>query len=146
MDRTRLSEHGWKTRDPLDTVADPWAYRAYIQRSAAEFSVAKQAYVASRSGWFSERSAAYLASGRPVVTQETGFSTWLPSVEGVVSFSTPDEAVAAVGDVRGRYDVHARRAREVAEEYFDSRTVLTSLVDRALSSTTARSEPPAVTA
>jgi hypothetical protein len=125
-----LRAHGWTVRDSLETVSDPWSYRSYVQRSAGEFGVAKHAYVLPRSGWFSERSASYLASGRPVVAQETGFSQWLPGGEGVVGFSDADEAVAAIDDVRARYRRHARAARELAETYFDSRSVLSSLLER----------------
>jgi hypothetical protein len=117
-------------RDPLEPTRDPWTYQQYIQESSAEFSVAKHGYVVSRSGWFSERSAAYLASGRPVVTQETGFSTWMPTGSGVVSFDTFDEARQGIEEVRHRYAFHCRAAREVAEESFDARTVLTGMLER----------------
>jgi hypothetical protein len=128
--RDLLREHGWAVRDPLEPTRDPWTYQQYIQESSAEFSVAKHGYVVSRSGWFSERSAAYLASGRPVVTQETGFSTWLPTGSGVVSFDTFDEARQGIEEVRHRYAFHCRAAREVAEESFDARTVLTGMLER----------------
>src|SRR5439155_24584089 len=90
------------------------------------------AYVDTRSGWFSERSAAYLASGRPVVVQETGFSDWLRAAGGVLPFSSLDHAVACIEEVRNRYDFHCREARAVAEAYFDSRKVLSQLLDSAL--------------
>jgi hypothetical protein len=127
-----LRERGWRLRDSHRRTRDPWRYQRYIQCSHAEFSVAKHGYVVSRSGWFSERSAAYLASGRPVVTQETGFSQWLPAGEGVLAFNNPPEAKDAIAELESRYDFHCRRAREVAEEYFDARRVLTHLVERAL--------------
>jgi hypothetical protein len=136
-----LRSHGWEVRDSMETVPDPWAYRAYVQGSAAELAVAKHAYVVGRTGWFSERSASYLASGRPVVAQDTGFSTWLPPGEGVVSFSNHGEAAAAVEDVLGRYERHAAAAHELAGTYFDSRPVLASLVERAVSPSPASSEP-----
>jgi hypothetical protein len=132
-----LGAHGWHIVDPLAAVPDPWAYRRYIQGSRAELTVAKQAYVVSRSGWFSERSASYLASGRPVVAEETGFSDWLPNGDGVVSFSNREEAVAAIEDVQYRYASHCKAAREVASSYFDSQTVLTSLLERTLVPVTA---------
>jgi hypothetical protein len=135
--RNLLGAHGWRIVDPLTAVPDPWAYRRYVQESRAELTVAKQAYVVSRSGWFSERSASYLASGRPVVTEETGFSDWLPTGDGVVSFSNREEAVAAIEDVQSRYASHREAAREVAQSYFDSQTVLTSLLERALVPVTA---------
>jgi len=129
--RALLESKNWTVRDPRDVTRDPWTYQRYIQESKAEFSVAKHGYVVSRSGWFSERSAAYLASGRPVVTQETGFSTWLPSGEGVLAFSTRAEALAAIEEVNERYDFHCRAARAVAEEFFDARKVLPELIERA---------------
>lgn len=132
--RSMLRSKGWDVRDPREPTRDPWTYQRYIQRSRAEFTVAKHGYVVSHSGWFSERSAAYLASGRPVVTQETGFSEWLPSGMGVLSFSTPQEALGAVEEVNRRYKFHCRAARAIAEEYFDARKVLTYLVERAMSS------------
>jgi hypothetical protein len=87
--RALLVSEGWEVRNPLEVALDPWTYQHYIHQSKAEFNVAKHGYVISRSGWFSERSAAYLASGRPVVTQETGFSDWLEVGSGVMPFTTP---------------------------------------------------------
>ena len=130
--RGLLRAHGWRIVDPLAAIPDPCAYRRYVQGSRAEFTVAKQAYVISRSGWFSERSASYLASGRPVVTEDTGFSDWLPTGDGVVSFSSRDEAVEAIEDVQFRYGSHREAAREIARSHFDSQTVLSSLLERAL--------------
>ena len=91
--------------------------------------MAKHGYVISRSGWFSERSAAYLASGRPVVTQETGFSDWLQVGSGVMPFTTPEEALGAIEEVNTRYEFHCQAARAIAEEYFDARKVLTRLIE-----------------
>ena len=130
--RRLLADNGWKVQNPLETASDPWAYRHYIQQSKAEFCVAKHGYVIGRSGWFSERSASYLASGRPVVTQETGFSHWLKADGGVVPFSTPDEAIAGIEEINRRYEYHCRKAREIAVEYFDARKVLSDLVERSL--------------
>ena len=127
--RELLQSRGWHLRNPLEPTRDPWAYRDYIRESKAEFSVAKHGYVVTRGGWFSERSAAYMASGRPVLTQETGFSDRLPSGEGVVAFSTPDEAAAGAEDINARYESHCRSARDVIEEFFDSRKVLGALVE-----------------
>src|SRR5262249_4053715 len=84
--RGELRSRGWSLRNPLEAARDPWAFRDYIRQSKCEFSVAKHGYVVSRSGWFSERSASYLASGRPVVVQDTGFSDWLPTGRGVLAF------------------------------------------------------------
>ena len=130
--RELLREHGWSLCDPLDVTRDPWRYREFIQNSKAEFTVAKSGYVISRSGWFSERSAAYLASGRPVVTEDTGFTEWLPSGAGVFAFADSDQAIAAIKEVAARYDFHCRAARDVASEYFDARKVLPHLIARAL--------------
>src|SRR5262249_29133919 len=117
---------------PLTTIRDADGYRQYLQGSTGEFSVAKHGYVATRSGWFSERSAAYMASGRPVVAQETGFSDWLTADGGVLAFTTPEEAANAIRTLLADYAVHCRAARAAAEEYFDAVPVLTSLVDRAM--------------
>lgn len=128
----RLRRHGWALRHPYGPTRDPWAYQLFIQSSKGEFTPAKHGYVVSRSGWFSERSAAYLASGRPVVTQETGFSDWLPTGAGLFAFTTPQEALAALEEVNCRYDFHCRAARHIAEKYFDSRKVLPQLIESAL--------------
>ena len=119
-------------RDPLGPTNDPWTYQRYIRGSRAEFSVAKHGYVVSRSGWFSERTACYLASGRPALVQETGFSAWLETGLGVVPFTTPEEAEAGVHDVDARYERHCGAARAIAEEHFDSRTVLSRLLELAV--------------
>jgi hypothetical protein len=111
---------------------DPWSYQQYIRDSKAEFSVAKHGYVASCSGWFSERSAAYLAAGRPVVTEDTGFSRWLQCGSGVIAFKNVEQASAGVEDVAANYDAHCRAAREVVAAHFDSRSVLPHLLKRAL--------------
>src|SRR5205807_370555 len=99
---TRLAEKGWILRDPLEVTKDPWSYQRYIRTSKAEFSLAKHGYVVSHSGWFSERSAAYLASGRPVVVQDTGFSEWLPVGAGILPFGGVEEAVEAIKEVSNR--------------------------------------------
>jgi hypothetical protein len=130
--RRLLKRNGWLLRDGGKTAPDPWTYQRYIQRSKAEFSVAKHGYVVSNSGWFSERSANYLASGRPVVVQDTGFTDWMQTGAGVLPFTNPDQAVAAIEEVSRRYEYHCRAAREVAEEYFDSDKVLTRLIERAM--------------
>jgi hypothetical protein len=132
-----LRRQGWRVRDPRGVTRDCSAYRRYIVGSDAEFSLAKEGYVVSQSGWFSERSAAYLASGKPVVAQDTGFSAWLPSGHGLIAFRDPEEARAAIESVSARYDVHRHAARDIAVEYFDGRRVLTSLLDRAMASSNA---------
>jgi hypothetical protein len=132
--RKELRRWGWKLRDPLVPTRNPWTYQRYVRRSKGEFSVAKHGYVTARSGWFSERSAAYLASGRPTVVQDTGFSDWLDTGVGVVPFTSADEAVDALAAVAGAYERHCKAAREIAEEYFDARKILTELIDAATSS------------
>lgn len=131
--RELLTGKGWTVLNPVELGWDPWAYRRYIQESKAEFSVAKHGYVISRSGWFSERSASYLASGRPVLIQETGFSDWLPTGAGVVPFASPEQALAGVEAISSHYEFHCKAAREVAEEHFDSRKVLSRLIEGAMS-------------
>ena len=130
--RAELRRHGWSVRNPLRPTRDPWTYQRYIHRSRAEFSVAKHGYVVARSGWFSERSAAYLASGRPVVVQDTGFSAWLDADSGVLPFSTPDQALTAIEAVERDYAAQCRAARAVAEQYFDARRVLPQLIAQTL--------------
>ena len=128
--RDRLVREGWRLRNPLEVTRDPWTYQDYIRGSKGEFGIAKHGYVVSHSGWFSERSAAYLASGRPVVVQETGFSRWLTADAGVVPFSNPDEALAGLEGVAGRYSHHCQAAREVARDWFDADKVLSTLLAR----------------
>jgi hypothetical protein len=130
--RQDLAERGWRVRHPYRPTRDPWSYQAYIRGSKGELSVAKHGYVVSHSGWFSERTAGYLASGRPAVVQDTGFSDWLDADAGVLAFSSPDEAARALAAVDRDYDRHCRAARSVAERYFDSAIVLRSLIDRAV--------------
>lgn len=119
---------GWLGGDALEVTRTPFTYADYIRSSKGEFSLAKHGYVVSRSGWFSERSAAYLASGRPVITQETGFTDWLKADGGVISFNSLESAADALRHVAADYDRHCRQARAVAEEYFDSDTVLTDVL------------------
>ncbi|HEY2474942.1 MAG TPA: hypothetical protein VGI19_09080 [Candidatus Cybelea sp.] len=135
--RDRLRRSGWTVRDPMAPSADPWTYQEFIAESKAEFTVAKQAYVSTQCGWFSDRSAEYLATGRPVVTQQTGFGRWLAAEGGVLAYRSPEEAAAAIECVSRDYDRHCRAARRVAEEYFDSRRVLSSLLDAAATTTAA---------
>ncbi len=130
--KSKLRENGWLVIDPLGPTEDPWTYQRYLQQSKAEFTVAKHGYVVSRCGWFSERSAHYLASGRPVITQDTGFGTWLPTGEGLIAFTTPAEAADAIAEVDRNYERHCRAARALAEEHFDSGKVLTRLLELAM--------------
>jgi hypothetical protein len=130
--RERLASAGWTPVDAQARCADLDRYRDYVWRSKAEWSVAKNGYVQGQSGWFSCRSACYLAAGRPVVVQDTGFSRVIPTGSGLLAFGTLDEAVAAVADVERDYDRHARAAREIAAAYFDSERVLSQLVEQAM--------------
>jgi hypothetical protein len=126
-----LRRHGWQLADPDQVCPDMDSYRHYIQSSKAEWSVAKHAYVAGDTGWFSCRSACYLAAGRPVVVQDTGFSSILPVGEGLFAFTTLDEAAAAIQELRAHYERHAIAARRLAETYFNSDLVLTQLIEEA---------------
>jgi hypothetical protein len=128
-DLALLGAHGWELADPARVACDPVVYQRYVAGSKAEFVVAKNLYVDTRSGWFSDRSACYLASGKPVVAQDTGLDGLYPLGEGLVTFRTVDEAAAAVHEIAGDYRRHARAARELAEAYFDSDLVLANLVD-----------------
>jgi hypothetical protein len=125
-----LRRNDWRLVDPAVVAASPDAYRHYVQRSAAELMVAKNMYVAARSGWMSDRSICYLASGKPVVAQDTGLDGRYEPGAGLLTFSDLDEASAAVDEVCGRYASHARAARALAEEHFDSDKVLGRLLER----------------
>jgi GT2 family glycosyltransferase len=129
-DRRLLEVTGWTVRDAARLSDDIEAYNAYIAGSRGEFTAAKDQNVRLRTGWFSDRSATYLAAGRPVITQDTGFGTTLPEGEGLFAFSTVDDAVAAVESLNSDYARHARRAARIAKEYFDSERVLRQLLDR----------------
>jgi hypothetical protein len=129
-DLALLAAHGWTLVDPARVTDTPDRYRAFVQGSKGEIGVAKSGYAASRCGWFSDRSVCYLASGRPVVAQETGFSRFLPTGEGLFAFETTDEACAGIDAVVRDYARHARAAREIAEEYFDAARVLPQLLER----------------
>jgi hypothetical protein len=125
-----LRANGWALADPRTVAADPWAYQDYLRTSKAEFMVAKNLYVQSNSGWFSDRSICYLASGRPVLAQDTGIRELYPSGAGLLMFSTLDEAVAGVEAITRDYARHARAAREIAVTYFDSDKVLAGLLGK----------------
>ncbi|MDQ3817155.1 MAG: hypothetical protein M3362_05630 [Acidobacteriota bacterium] len=127
-DLAALEDNGWKLLDPSAVTASPSAYREFIQSSKAEFGVAKSGYVHSRCGWFSDRSVCYLASARPVIAQETGFSSFLPVGEGLFAFETAADVLASVEMMNRDYEKHRRAARTIAEEYFDSDKVLGGLL------------------
>jgi hypothetical protein len=130
--RQLLAYKGWHVVDPADICPDFDSYRQYVESSKAEWSVAKNGYVLGQPGWFSCRSACYLAAGRPVVVQDTGFSNVFPVGEGLLPFTTVPEAVAAIKDVETHYASHAQAARDIAEAYFAADKVLTRLIDEAL--------------
>lgn len=126
-----LESHGWEVNDGLALSKEILPYREFVLRSRAEFTVAKDQNVRLRSGWFSDRSACYLAAGRPVVTQDTGFERFLPTGAGLFAFSDLDEAVAAVRAIEADYKAHSRAARDLAGEHFAVERVLPSLLERA---------------
>ena len=126
----RLTEGGWRIANPLEVTRTPWTYQRYLENSRAEFSVAKHGYVVTRSGWFSDRSSAYLAMGRPVVMQDTGFSDFLQCGQGLLPFRTRDEAIASIQNLNRSYDSHCNTARSIAEEYFESSRILTKLLEQ----------------
>jgi len=109
----------------------PEEYRAFIQSSRGEFGVAKHTYVSTRCGWFSDRTACYLAAGRPAVVQDTDWSRHLPSGEGLLPFSSADEAADAIARVDRDYSHHSAAASAIAREHFEASTVLSSLIERA---------------
>lgn len=128
-DLAALREHGWELLDPRSVAGTPDAYASFVRGSKAELGIAKEGYVVSRCGWFSDRSAAYLASGRPVVAQDTGFGESLPTGAGLFAFCGTDGVLEAIEALRFDYGRHARAARAIAEEHLDSRRVLTRLLE-----------------
>lgn len=128
-DLAALADGGWRLVDPADVAASPARYREFIRGSKGELGLAKSGYITARCGWFSDRSACYLASGRPVVAQETGFGDFLPTGEGLLAFETAEQAAEALDRVAADYPRHRRAARELAEAHFDSDRVLGSLLE-----------------
>ena len=128
----QLRREGWRIENAHFIAPEPFAFQRYVRASGGELTVAKHGYVVTHSGWFSERSAGYLASGRPVITQETGFSRFLPTGDGLFAFNDVDEAADALERVRADHASHGRAAREIAREYFDSDRVLPALIEDAL--------------
>ena len=123
-DRERLVAHGWSVTSPVEMSLDIFGrYPDFIRRSRAEWTVAKDQNVRLRSGWFSERDACYLASGKPVVAQDTGFSNVLPTGEGLFAFRTMEDALAAIDEINRDYERHCKAARGIAEELFEARGV-----------------------
>jgi hypothetical protein len=130
-DRAALEQHGWRLSDPMRATGDPDAFRSFIRASGAEFSVAQGVYVDTNSGWFSDRTVRYLASGKPALVQETGFSLHLPAGAGLVPFRTLDEAAEGARQILGDYEAHCRAARQLAESHFQSDRVLARFIDDA---------------
>jgi len=128
----RLLSHGWHVLEGETVSVTPNQYQDFIAGSSGEFSPAKHVYVAMRSGWFSSRSACYLAAGKPVVTQDTAFSSKLPVGKGLLTYTNLEEAVTALRDVEANYTQHAKAARMIAEEHFHSDIVLSQLIEQAL--------------
>jgi hypothetical protein len=129
-DRARLEAHGWRLRSAHPFTLDVFgAYRDYFRRSRGAFTVAKDQNVRLRSGWFSDREACYLATGKPVITQDTGFGAVLPTGEGLFAVSTVDEARAAVDAINSDYARHCTAARAIAEEFFDATRLARRLLD-----------------
>jgi hypothetical protein len=127
----RFVRNGWRLRCPREMSVDYWRYRDYIHRSKGEFTVAKDQYVRLNTGWFSDRSACYLAAGRPVITQETGFTKTYGGKLGLLSFQSVDDIVDAVKMINANYAKHSRAARALAREFFEAEKVLESVLDRA---------------
>jgi hypothetical protein len=128
-DLEQLTTHGWTVADPVSAAGTPDAFQRYVQRAGAEFSVAQSVYVGTTCGWFSDRSTRYLASGRPVLVQDTGFSDRLPTSEGLNAYRTIDEAVIGARRIIEDYEFHSAAARRIAEEYFDSDQILSGFLE-----------------
>jgi hypothetical protein len=132
-DPDELCQNGWEVIPGWIASFTPDSYQKFIQTSRAEFGVAKQGYVATQGGWFSDRSVCYLSSGRPVLVQDTSLSNWLPIGEGLLTFQDLSESINGVNTINADYQKHRRAARKIAEDYFDSNKVLSSLLEAAMS-------------
>jgi len=132
-DLAALRDAGWRLLDPAEHCGRPANYQRFVQDSKAELAIAKSGYVLSRCGWFSDRSVCYLASGRPVIAHDTGFASRLPTGEGLFGFADTDDILAAIDAINADYLRHCRAARSLADEYFDSRHVLPTLLDAIMS-------------
>jgi hypothetical protein len=127
-DRELLQQHGWKLVDPNRYCGSPSAYRDYIRRSRSELCCAKPIFRELKTGWLSDRSSCYLASGRPVLAEETGLSDHFPTGNGLLTFRSLDEAVAGVAEIDSNYPHHSRAARRFAEEFLDARICLKKMI------------------
>lgn len=130
-DRDSLVANGWRLVDPRVAARGPGEFRRYVQQSGAEFSVAQGVYVDTNSGWFSDRTVKYLASGKPALVQDTGFSRNYPVGDGLVSFSSLEEAARGAEEIAANYELHSQAARALAEEHFDSDIVLARFLEQA---------------
>jgi hypothetical protein len=130
-EKNTFEKNNWRLVDPHALSIDWDRYRDYIRASKGEFTVAKDQYTRLDTGWFSDRSACYLAAGRPVITQETGFTEFYGGKEGLLSFRTMEDIVTAAAAIRADYPKHAKAAHEIAREYFEAEKVLASLLERA---------------
>jgi hypothetical protein len=126
-----LLDHGWNQVDSIDISKDIDRYRQYIGNSRGEFTVARDQYVRPKTGWFSDRSACYLAAGRPVITQQTGFSKFLPTGKGLFGFAAMDDVLRAIDCIESDYEGNCRAAREIAAEFFAAEKVIGSIMQRA---------------
>ena len=127
-----LQRHGWEVAPGEIISRTPNSYRRFIESSRAEFSVPKNGYVAMRGGWFSDRSVCYLASGRPVVIEDTGLADWLPVGSGLLTFTNPEAALSCIDEVNDNYEQHRRAARQLAEKHFATEIVLPSFLEAAM--------------
>jgi len=128
-DLALLRDNGWRLVDPRVVAGDPFSFRRYVQRSAAEYSAAQGIYVETACGWFSDRTVRYLATGKPALVQDTGFSHNFPTGEGLIAFRTLEEAIAGVESIVSDYPRHSQAARRLAEEQFDSDKVLGRMLE-----------------
>jgi hypothetical protein len=128
----KFTRSGWNLVDAEKSTLSCQVFAEFIARSAGEFTVAKEIYAGLPSGWFSDRSSAYLATGRPVVTQASGFDQWLPTGQGLFSYETVEQAADALNEISGDYPAHCAAARRIAEKYFDSKVVLSDLLQQIL--------------
>ena len=127
-----LIRHGWEVEIGWMMTQTPGSYKGFIDGSRAEFAIAKHGYVSTKGGWFSDRSICYLASGRPVLVQDTGLSDWLPIGEGLLTFRDVPEALQGIEIINSDYEQHRRAARLLAEQYFSADRVLMSLLQSAM--------------
>jgi hypothetical protein len=130
----RLTRFGWDVIDGPNAIPTPGDYQEFVARPRGEFSIAKHVYATMRTGCLNYRSACYVSAGRPVVLQDTGFSKFIPTGEGLLAFSTTEETVDVIHQVEANYERHTKAARSIAEEYFDLDKVLNQLIEEAMDS------------